>query len=79
MAKTASSLVLPIIFLVMFALVAQNMGCMAVLGSCGVISDCSMACKSKFGSNARGYCDRDGGSGTCVCVYPCPADKSHTL
>lgn len=60
-------------------IVAQNMGCMAVLGSCGVISDCSMACKSKYGSNARGYCDRDGGSGTCVCVYPCPADKSHTL
>ncbi|VYS53849.1 unnamed protein product [Arabidopsis thaliana] len=75
MAKAASTLVFPIIFLVMFALIEQNMGCMAVLGSCGVITDCSGSCKTKFGQDASGDCDRDGGQGTCMCGYPCPHDK----
>ncbi|XP_019101013.1 PREDICTED: defensin-like protein 171 [Camelina sativa] len=77
MAKTSSSFVLPIIFLVMFALVEQNMGCMAVLGSCGVITDCSGACKSKFGQDTLSRCDRDGGAGTCICSYPCLTEKPH--
>jgi len=53
------------------------MGCMAVLGSCGVITDCSGSCKTKFGQDASGDCDRDGGQGTCMCGYPCPHDKLH--
>jgi len=58
-------------------IVEQNMGCMAVLGSCGVITDCSGSCKTKFGQDASGDCDRDGGQGTCMCGYPCPHDKLH--
>ncbi|EOA18297.1 hypothetical protein CARUB_v10006804mg [Capsella rubella] len=79
MTKRTSSFFLPIIFLVMFVLVEQNMGetCTAVLGSCGVIPDCSAACKAAFGPTARGFCDRDGGAGTCVCLHPCLTDNPH--
>lgn len=58
-------------------IVEQNMGCMDVLGSCATFTDCSGSCKVKHGPDTRGYCDRDGGSGTCICVYICPADKPH--
>ncbi|CAL9234766.1 unnamed protein product, partial [Arabidopsis halleri] len=30
-------------------------------------------CKTKFGQDASGDCDRDGGVGTCVCGYSCPS------
>lgn len=63
--------------MVLLGIVEQNMGCMAVLGSCGVITDCSGTCKSKFGPDTISRCDRDGGDGTCVCSYPCPTDKLH--
>ncbi|ESQ54219.1 hypothetical protein EUTSA_v10026709mg [Eutrema salsugineum] len=78
MAKATSLLVLPIIFLVLFALVEQNMGagCMDVLGSCGDF-DCTKACKSKHGPIARAFCDRDYAAGRCICTYPCPGDKTH--
>ncbi|ESQ54218.1 hypothetical protein EUTSA_v10027526mg [Eutrema salsugineum] len=78
MAKAPSSLVFPIIFLVMFALVEQNMGCMDVIGTCRYIPDCGGACRVRFGINARGFCDRDGADGRCICAYPCPSDKTHS-
>ncbi|ESQ54221.1 hypothetical protein EUTSA_v10027260mg [Eutrema salsugineum] len=77
MAKITSSLVLPIIFLVILALAEQNMGCMAILGSCAIFTDCSGSCKVQFGPNTRGYCDRSGGAGTCLCVYICPTNETH--
>lgn len=61
----------------LFDLVNQNMGCLAVLGSCGIIKDCSGACKLRFGPNTVPLCDHDGAAGACVCTYPCPTDKTH--
>ncbi|KAF8100943.1 hypothetical protein N665_0213s0008 [Sinapis alba] len=73
MAKTISRLVLPIIFLVMFALVERNMGCTASMGPCEKGKSCTSKCKVTFGEMANGYCDRNTGRlGECVCVYPCP-------
>ncbi|KAG7579823.1 hypothetical protein ISN45_Aa03g039380 [Arabidopsis thaliana x Arabidopsis arenosa] len=80
MAKAASTLVLPIIFLVMFALVEQNMGCTASMGPCEKDKSCSAKCRATFGDKANGFCDRStstGGGGECICVYPCPPLASH--
>ncbi|CAN7090428.1 unnamed protein product [Brassica rapa subsp. narinosa] len=78
MAKTTSTLVLPIIFLIMFALVEQNVGCIASMGPCEIGKSCTTKCKVTFGQMANGYCDRStGGLGECVCVYPCPPPKTH--
>ncbi|ESQ50389.1 hypothetical protein EUTSA_v10002176mg [Eutrema salsugineum] len=72
MAKTAFTLVLPIIFLVMFALVKENMGCSTTIGPCEVGKNCSPKCWHRFGDFASGYCDRSSGRpGVCVCIYPC--------
>ncbi|ESQ47326.1 hypothetical protein EUTSA_v10028327mg [Eutrema salsugineum] len=74
MAKTASSLVLPIIFLVMFSLVEQNMGCGRYIGPCDVIGYCDRACKFVFGPASDGICDISG-TKQCACRYPCPPAK----
>ncbi|CAH2077517.1 unnamed protein product [Thlaspi arvense] len=79
MAKATSVLVLPIIFLVMFALVQQMSACMAVIGSCRDIRDCDGTCKSKFGIVSSGYCDHvPVGYGACICSKPCPKEKTLT-
>ncbi|ESQ54222.1 hypothetical protein EUTSA_v10027161mg [Eutrema salsugineum] len=76
MAKTTSSLVLSIIFLMMFSLVEENMGCLAILDDCDLIN-CGATCKSRFGPTTNSLCLPDGGIRRCVCVYPCPNDKTH--
>ncbi|VVB07964.1 unnamed protein product [Arabis nemorensis] len=73
MAKAASTYVFPIIFLVVFALVEQNMGCTTSIGPCEVGKNCSPKCNAMFGEIVTGFCDRSGGGiGICVCVTPCP-------
>ncbi|KAF3536214.1 hypothetical protein F2Q69_00019884 [Brassica cretica] len=57
MAKAAFSLVLPIIFIVMFCLVDENMGCGQYIGPCPVRGTCDQACKAQFGPKADGICD----------------------
>ncbi|EOA18074.1 hypothetical protein CARUB_v10006521mg [Capsella rubella] len=77
MAKAPSSLVLPIIFLLLSVLVEPNMGCIQIIGKCNAIPDCSALCWKFLGPNANGYCDNDGAGGTCICTYDCPASKTH--
>lgn len=57
-------------------IVEQNMGCGQVIGPCAQIPDCSNSCKMMFGPYANGFCDRDAGTGQCLCGYPCP-NKTH--
>ncbi|CAH2077518.1 unnamed protein product [Thlaspi arvense] len=76
MAKATSSLVFPINFLVIFALVQQMAACGAIIGSCRDIPNCDGSCKAKFGIIASGYCDHvPVGYGACICSKPCPKDK----
>lgn len=53
------------------------MGCGQVIGACIKIPDCGKSCKMMFGPTASGFCDRDGGTGQCLCGYPCATDKTH--
>ncbi|KAF8084139.1 hypothetical protein N665_0733s0028 [Sinapis alba] len=75
MAKAASSLVFPIIFLIMFGLVEQNMGCDAAFWFCG--DHCRSKCKKNFGPKATAHCERQ--TNLCICTFPCgpPVDKNH--
>ncbi|CAF2138207.1 hypothetical protein BRARA_B01567 [Brassica rapa] len=75
MAKTAFSLVLPIIFIVMFCLVDENMGCGQYIGPCPVRGTCDQVCKAQFGPKADGICDFTG-TKRCACKYPCMTDKT---
>ncbi|CAD5318990.1 unnamed protein product [Arabidopsis thaliana] len=80
MAKASSTLVLSIIFLVMFALVEQNMGCTATMGPCEKDKSCSATCRATFGDRANGFCDYSTSSspgGECTCVYHCPPVVLH--
>ncbi|EOA15678.1 hypothetical protein CARUB_v10006276mg [Capsella rubella] len=81
MAKSPS-LLLPIIFLVMFVLVEKSTvtGCLTFIGMCKRdIKDCSLSCKSEFGPTAGGLCDKGSNAGQCICTYPCPANKAHVV
>ncbi|AEE85715.1 Defensin-like protein 173 [Arabidopsis thaliana] len=77
MAKAPSPLVFPIIFLIIFALVEPNMGCIQIIGRCIKIPDCSASCRKFLGPHASGYCDNDGAGGTCICTYPCQTKEIH--
>ncbi|VVB10272.1 unnamed protein product [Arabis nemorensis] len=57
MAKAASTYVLSIIFLVLFALVEQNMGCTASMRPCELGKNCTSQCRVTFGKIASGFCD----------------------
>ncbi|CAG7883260.1 unnamed protein product [Brassica rapa] len=63
MSNAKFSVVFPIIFLIMFALVEDNMGCEASLGDCRI---CGIKC-SYYGRHAEAHCI----GGICVCDYPC--------
>ncbi|KAL0697915.1 hypothetical protein Bca4012_054037 [Brassica carinata] len=74
MAKATSSLVIPIILVVMFLSVSQNMGrsCVAVIGTNCV--NCRIKCYNNYGNLATATCDRSGGSPQyyrCQCTFPC--------
>ncbi|ESQ47325.1 hypothetical protein EUTSA_v10028341mg [Eutrema salsugineum] len=86
MAKAASSLVLPIIFLVMFLvqtnMLNRKMGYPTFIygrfiGPCSVNGKCGRACKFVFGPTANGGCDI-AGTKQCICQYPCRNNKTHT-
>ncbi|ESQ54215.1 hypothetical protein EUTSA_v10026917mg [Eutrema salsugineum] len=78
MAKSTSSIVIPIIFLVMF-FVEQNMGCLTSIGMCTMdVKDCDASCKSKFGQKATGLCTLKKELGQCLCSHHCSADRAHT-
>ncbi|CAN8326550.1 unnamed protein product [Cochlearia groenlandica] len=79
MAKTSSSsLVFSIIFLVMFSLVEENMGCGQFIGKCDVLQDCRRACRFVFGPDADGICDVTGHR-ECACKYPCKPGQPGTI
>ncbi|CAH8327434.1 unnamed protein product [Eruca vesicaria subsp. sativa] len=67
MAKAIFSVVLPIIFFVMFALVEDSMGCEASLGDCHI---CGIKC-SAYGKGAEAHCDYRYDGGACICDFPC--------
>ncbi|WZZ80560.1 hypothetical protein YC2023_101132 [Brassica napus] len=77
MAKATSSLVVPIIFLVMFLsgihlsklkptlhdIVSQNMGGRTCVAVIGMnCVNCRIKCYNNYGNLATAYCDRSGGS-----------------
>ncbi|CAN7042651.1 hypothetical protein BRARA_K01677 [Brassica rapa] len=72
MAKSTSSLVVAIIYLMMFSLVEENMGCEVDYGSCKDIGNCEVMCMVKFGSAATGYCVGGNETGRCYCDFPGP-------
>ncbi|CAG7883252.1 unnamed protein product [Brassica rapa] len=67
MAKAKFSVVFPIIFLIMFALAEDCMGCQAMLGDC---SRCGIKCSS-YGRHAEAHCDYRYEGGACICDFPC--------
>ncbi|CAH8350734.1 unnamed protein product [Eruca vesicaria subsp. sativa] len=72
MAKATSSLVVALIFLVMFSLVEENMGCRVDYGSCKDMPNCQVFCQVKFGSAASGSCEGGYETGRCFCDFPGP-------
>ncbi|KAF3489779.1 hypothetical protein F2Q69_00057686 [Brassica cretica] len=70
MIKITSSLVFPMICIIMFSLVEQNMSCLTILDERGVT--CGATCKDRFGPATRSLFEPDGGIWRCVCIYPCP-------
>ncbi|CAH8382665.1 unnamed protein product [Eruca vesicaria subsp. sativa] len=78
MAKAASSLALPIIFLVLFSLGEQNMGwkvCDLLIGPCAKFPDCDNSCRDKLGPDSNGFCDIKA-KNYCHCKYDCLNDKT---
>ncbi|KAF8053599.1 hypothetical protein N665_1395s0007 [Sinapis alba] len=75
MAKAVSSLVFPIILLVIFCLVEQNIGCEAAFWICD--GQCGSKCIKNFGPKATWHCERQ--TNNCICTFPCgpPFDKTH--
>ncbi|AEE35483.1 Defensin-like protein 178 [Arabidopsis thaliana] len=72
MAKATSSLVVPIIFLVIFALVEQNMGCNDyIVGD--VCVHCRERCLRYYPVTRKAECYRN----HCLCIGPCPDDRPH--
>ncbi|AEE35484.1 Defensin-like protein 175 [Arabidopsis thaliana] len=71
MAKATSSLVVPIIFLVIFALVEQNTGCFDydVYQPC---DHCRERCLKYYPVTRKAICRKN----HCVCIGPCPDDKA---
>ncbi|XP_010447773.1 PREDICTED: defensin-like protein 183 [Camelina sativa] len=71
--EKAFSLLLFIIFFIMFASVENKINaktCMENLGYCeGTSQQCDERCKAKHGPEAEGECDVKGL--TCTCFYPC--------
>ncbi|KAL0730383.1 hypothetical protein Bca4012_026476 [Brassica carinata] len=72
MGKAISSPVVAIIFLVMFSLVEENMGCQVDYGSCKDIGNCEGLCMIKFGAAATGFCAGGYETGKCLCDFPGP-------
>ncbi|CAN6847532.1 unnamed protein product [Brassica oleracea] len=73
MAKAASSLMFPIIFLVMLGLVEQSMNCEATFWACG--DHCRSKCRATFGPKTTAHCLKQ--TNQCICTFPCPVDKTH--
>ncbi|CAN7118217.1 unnamed protein product [Brassica rapa subsp. narinosa] len=71
MAQAKFSVVLLIVFLVMFALVDDSMGCQASLGDCRI---CAVKC-SAYGKGAEAHCDYRYDGGACICDFPCKEYK----
>ncbi|KAL0742151.1 hypothetical protein Bca4012_083664 [Brassica carinata] len=77
MAKAASSLALPIIFLVLVSFGEQNMGsimCDLLLGPCVKFPDCDQSCRDKLGPDSNGFCDIKA-KNYCHCKYDCWKNK----
>ncbi|CAF2129079.1 hypothetical protein HID58_011875 [Brassica napus] len=71
MAQAKFSVVLLIVFLIIFALVDDSMGCQASLGDCRI---CAVKC-SAYGKGAEAHCDYRYDGGACICDFPCKEYK----
>ncbi|CAL9240549.1 unnamed protein product [Arabidopsis halleri] len=73
MAKATSSLVVPIIFLVIFAFVEQNMGCNDYDVGGNGCDHCRLRCLKYYPPTRKAECQLN----RCICIGPCPDDRPH--